>query len=167
MVDEWPSTLPPRPLMLHLIDLFFTCYPNSLRVIHRPTFLVQLLEHPSSPRFPFVPLLHAICAAAAKHSHLVAVAPVPDLHNHPAEDAFQEKTRMQQGRGLMFDEQHYMLTKYGCMAAAREGRDLMGVIQGTRHGMVGAKYTLIIIECIASIITGWWAFAYVPSTQGY
>lgn len=141
-VDEWPPALPPKPLMLHLVDLFFTCYPNSRRIIHRPTFLLQLLEHPSSPRFPFVPLLHAICAAAARHSHLVAVAP-PDLRNHPSEDAFPEISRMQQGREMMFDEKHYFLAKYETMAAAKDGKDLIGVIQGAVPVMTIARIWIL------------------------
>ncbi|CAE6422097.1 unnamed protein product, partial [Rhizoctonia solani] len=140
MADDWPLELPPKPLMLHLIDLFFTCYPNSRRIIHRPTFLLQLLEHPSSPRFPFVPLLHSICAAAAAHSPYVTVAPLPDLRRYPSEDIFQDKTRLDQGRGLMFDEQHFLLCKYQCMTAAREGMNLLGVIQ-------------------ACVVNSWWAFS--------
>ncbi|EUC67625.1 fungal specific transcription factor domain protein [Rhizoctonia solani AG-3 Rhs1AP] len=140
MADDWPLELPPKPLMLHLIDLFFTCYPNSRRIIHRPTFLLQLLEHPSSPRFPFIPLLHSICAAAAAHSPHVTVAPLPDLRKYPSEDIFQDKTRVDQGRALMFDEQHFLLSKYQCMTAAREGVNLLGVIQ-------------------ACVINAWWAFS--------
>ncbi|KAG8748324.1 hypothetical protein FRC12_013861, partial [Ceratobasidium sp. 428] len=29
--DEWPATLPAKPLFLHLVDLFFTCWPNARR----------------------------------------------------------------------------------------------------------------------------------------
>ncbi|CAE6487822.1 unnamed protein product [Rhizoctonia solani] len=140
MAEDWPLELPPKPLMLHLIDLFFACYPNSRRIIHRPTFLLQLLEHPSSPRFPFMPLLHSICAAAAIHSPHVTVAPLPDLSKYPSEDIFQEKTRVDQGRQLMFDEQHFLLCKYQCMTAAREGVNLLGVIQ-------------------ACVVNSWWAFS--------
>ncbi|KAH7338148.1 hypothetical protein B0J17DRAFT_660986 [Rhizoctonia solani] len=140
MAEDWPLELPPKPLMLHLIDLFFAYYPNSRRIIHRPTFLLQLLEHPSSPRFPFIPLLHSICAAAAVHSPHVTVAPLPDLSKYPSEDIFQEKTRVDQGRQLMFDEQHFLLCKYQCMTAAREGVNLLGVIQ-------------------ACVVNSWWAFS--------
>ncbi|CAE6528290.1 unnamed protein product [Rhizoctonia solani] len=140
MADDWPLELPPKPLMLHLVELFFTCYPNSRRIIHRPTFLLQLLEHPSSPRFPFIPLLHSICAAAAVHSPHVTVAPLPDLRKYPSEDIFQDKTRVDQGRALMFDEQHFLLCKYQCMTAAREGVNLLGVIQ-------------------ACVVNSWWAFS--------
>ncbi|KAG9120372.1 hypothetical protein FRC07_004166 [Ceratobasidium sp. 392] len=127
--DEWPAVLPPKPLFLHLVDLFFTCWPNARRVIHRPTFLTRLLEPPSSPRFPFIGLLHAICAAAALHSPYVSVAPMPDLRVRPSEDIFQEKTRLVDGRALAFDEEHYLLSKGQCLAAARIGLNLMEVSQ--------------------------------------
>ncbi|CEL53593.1 hypothetical protein RSOLAG1IB_06448 [Rhizoctonia solani AG-1 IB] len=140
IAEDWPLELPPKPLMLHLIDSFFTCYPNSRRIIHRPTFLLQLLEHPSSPRFPFIPLLHSICAAAALHSPYVTAAPLPDLSKYPVVDVFQDKTRVDQGRELMFDEQHFILSKYQCMSAAREGVNFFGVIQ-------------------ACVINSWWAFS--------
>jgi hypothetical protein len=130
VVDDWPATLPPKPLLFHLIDLFFTCWPNSHRLIHRPSFLIQLLESPSSPRFPYTGLLHAMCAAAAVHSPYVTVAPLPNLRTRPSEDIFQEKTRLLDGRMLSFDEEHFLLSKYQCMASAREGDNFFGVIQG-------------------------------------
>lgn len=128
--NEWPLSLPPRSLMLRLIDTFFICYPHSRRVIHRPTFTLQLLEHPSSPNFPFFPLLHAICATAALYSPFVEVAPLPDLKKYPVEDVFQERTRAQEGRQLTFDEQHYMLARYGCTSAIRDGAHFTEVVQG-------------------------------------
>lgn len=128
--DEWPPELPPKPLTFHLIGLFFTCYPNAQRVVHRPTLMLQLLEHSSSPRFPFLPLLHAICAAASMHSPLVSIAPGPGSHQHPMEDTFPEKLRMQQGRGHMFDETHSSLAEYGCYAVIRSGSNILEALQG-------------------------------------
>ncbi|GAB1522745.1 hypothetical protein RhiTH_005868 [Rhizoctonia solani] len=77
---------------------------------------------------------------AAVHSPHVTVAPLPDLSKYPVDDPFQDKTRVDQGRDLMFDEQHFILSKYQCMDAAREGVNLLGVIQ-------------------ACIINSWWAFS--------
>ncbi|KAG8741439.1 hypothetical protein FRC10_002886 [Ceratobasidium sp. 414] len=128
--DGWPADLPAKPLFLHLVDLFFTCWPNSRRVIHRPTFLTQLLEPPSSPRFPFIGLLHAICAAAALHSPYVSVAPMPDLRVRPTDDAFQERTRLIDGRKLAFDEENFLAAKRELMEAAISGKNLMEVVQG-------------------------------------
>ncbi|KAG8712003.1 hypothetical protein FRC08_015156 [Ceratobasidium sp. 394] len=138
--DDWPAALPAKPLFLHLVDLFFTCWPNSRRVIHRPTFLTQILEPPSSPRFPFIGLLHAICAAAALHSPYVSVAPMPDLRVRPSEDIFQEKTRLVDGRELAFDEENFLAAKREIIAAARLGNSLLEVVQGC-------------------VINAWWSFS--------
>ncbi|ELU42370.1 fungal specific transcription factor domain-containing protein [Rhizoctonia solani AG-1 IA] len=96
-IDEWPLELPPKPLLLHLVDIFFTCYPNARRAIHRPTLMVQLLANPASPFFPFIPLLHAICTAAAIYSPLVETTPPPNLH---ADDIFLGQTLVDRGRNL-------------------------------------------------------------------
>ncbi|KAF8603670.1 hypothetical protein BDV93DRAFT_157295 [Ceratobasidium sp. AG-I] len=138
--DNWPLDLPPKPLLFHLVELFFTCCPNSRRVLHRPTFMTQLFEPPSSPRFPFAPILHSICAVAAVYSPLVTVVPIPDLHIAPALDLFLEKTRPKKGQSLMFDEEHFVISKYQCFAAARDGINLFGVVQ-------------------ACIINSWWALS--------
>ncbi|KAF8686261.1 Fungal specific transcription factor domain [Rhizoctonia solani] len=136
-IDEWPLELPPKPLLLHLVDIFFTCYPNARRAIHRPTLMVQLLANPASPFFPFIPLLHAICTAAAIYSPLVETTPPPNLH---ADDIFLGQTLVDRGRNLSFEEQHIILCQYQCRVAAREGRNLLGVIQ-------------------SSVIGAWWAFS--------
>lgn len=124
--NDWPPSLPPRPLLFHLVDLFFTCCPNSRRVLHRPTFLSQLLEPTTSPHFPFVGILHAICAVAAVHSPLVTV--VPALPKHSPEEL--KRTQYQEGRRLMFDEEQYAISTNISLESAREGVDLLGVIQG-------------------------------------
>ncbi|KAG9076099.1 hypothetical protein FRC06_009703, partial [Ceratobasidium sp. 370] len=157
--DDWPAALPAKPLFLHLVDLFFTCWPNSRRVIHRPTFLAQLLEPPSSPRFPFIGLLHAICAAAALHSPYVSVAPMPDLRVRPSEDIFQEKTRLVDGRKLAFDEENYLAAKSEIMAAARVGKSLLEGVQGKPILMIpsgGVDHQIYLIGCI---INAWWSFS--------
>ncbi|KAF8603668.1 hypothetical protein BDV93DRAFT_508306 [Ceratobasidium sp. AG-I] len=125
--NGWPPSLPPRPLLFHLVDLFFTCYPNSRRVLHRPTFLSQLLEPPTSPHFPFIAILHAICAVAAAHSPLVTVAPALPK---PSPEIEVKRTQYQEGRQLMFDEEQYVISRKKSIESAREGDDLVGVIQG-------------------------------------
>ncbi|QRV78602.1 Fungal specific transcription factor domain [Ceratobasidium sp. AG-Ba] len=128
--DEWPANLPSRQLVNHLVDLFFNCYPNSRRVVHRPTFLSSLLESPSSPRFPYIGLLHAICAAGAVYSSLVTAAPQPVLSNRPAEELFSRKTHTLDGRVLAFDEEQFLLAKYLNMDFANKGEHLLEVVQG-------------------------------------
>ncbi|KAG8694242.1 hypothetical protein FRC08_008608, partial [Ceratobasidium sp. 394] len=140
ITDDWPATLPPKQLVLHLVDLFFNCCPNSRRILHRPTFLMQLLEPPSSPRFPFVGLLHSICAAAALHSPFVAVATPPPSARWPTDPIFEEKTHILGNRTLGFDEESFLLAKYECMDFAKKGEYLLEITQ-------------------ACIISCWWAFS--------
>ncbi|KAF8603669.1 hypothetical protein BDV93DRAFT_544582 [Ceratobasidium sp. AG-I] len=142
LASDWPPSLPPKPLVFHLVDLFFTCCPNSRRIIHRPTFLTQLLDPPSSPHFPFVPLLHAICAVAAAYSPLVTVAQASSLSSKylTTEPVFNDKTRYREGRQLMFDEENYVISRSQSIASAKAGENLVGATQ-------------------ASIIGSWWAFS--------
>ncbi|KAG8742738.1 hypothetical protein FRC12_015277 [Ceratobasidium sp. 428] len=130
VTDEWPTSLPPKQLVLHLVDLFFNCWSNSRRVLHRPTFLLALLESPSSPRFPYVGLLHAICAAGAIYSPFVTVAPLPPITNRPVDEIFMMKTQLLNDRVLAFDEENFLLAKYQCMDSANMGEHLLEVVQG-------------------------------------
>ncbi|KAG9098507.1 hypothetical protein FRC07_010639, partial [Ceratobasidium sp. 392] len=138
VTDEWPASLPPKQLVLHLVDLFFTCWPNARRILHRPTFMPSLLESPSSPRFPYVGLLHAICATGAIHSPFVTVTPLPTITNRPIDETFLLKTHLVPGRMLAFDEEHFLMSKYRCMNYA----DM-------------EKYPLEVLQ--ACIINSWWA----------
>lgn len=97
MWSDWPARLPPPDLMHHLIDVFFTCYPQAHYLLHRPTFMASLAYSPKSPAFPHVTLLHAICAYASIFSYRVETPPTslvggvfPDGKNRP-DDSFAEK----------------------------------------------------------------------------
>ncbi|KAG9013639.1 hypothetical protein FRB94_001744 [Tulasnella sp. JGI-2019a] len=67
----WPTRFPQPELLHHLVDTFFACVPHAKRVLHQPTFMNQLLEHPSSLDFPAHVVVHAICAIASLHSPVV------------------------------------------------------------------------------------------------
>ncbi|KAG8851249.1 hypothetical protein FRB96_009452 [Tulasnella sp. 330] len=69
--SSWPARFPPPELLYHLVDTFFACVPHAKRVLHRPTFMNQLLEHPNSLNFPAHVVLHAICAIASLYSPIV------------------------------------------------------------------------------------------------
>jgi hypothetical protein len=64
LFPKYPSRLPPPDLLFSLIDVFFSCYLDAHRVIHRPTFQASLYLPPYSVGFPQISLLHAICAIA-------------------------------------------------------------------------------------------------------
>ncbi|KAG8689548.1 hypothetical protein FRC09_012384, partial [Ceratobasidium sp. 395] len=141
VTDEWPTSLPPKQLVLHLLDLFFTCWSNSRRVIHRPTFMMSLLESPSSLRFPHIGLLHAMCAAGAIYSPFVTVTPLPTETNRHVDEVFLLRTRAQvTGRTLAFDEEQFLKSKKRCIDPA-DTRD----------------YPLETLQ--ACIINTWWALS--------
>ncbi|KAG8886060.1 hypothetical protein FRB97_007936 [Tulasnella sp. 331] len=68
---SWPEKIPPPELLHHLVETFFACVPHAHRVIHRPTFMNSLLEHPSSFNFPHPVVLHAICAISSLYTPVV------------------------------------------------------------------------------------------------
>lgn len=50
--SAWPSSLPPPVIVYHLVETFFTSVPLASRLIHKPTFMVNLRQVPTSPDFP-------------------------------------------------------------------------------------------------------------------
>lgn len=67
-INNWPLDLPPPEILLHLIDTLFLCNPLFTRLVHRPSFMPNLLLNPNDPRFPSVAFLHAICALGSLYS---------------------------------------------------------------------------------------------------
>jgi hypothetical protein len=63
-LPSYPSRLPPPDILFSLIDIFFDCYLDAHRVIHRPTLQASLYLPPQSEGYPHAALLHAICAVA-------------------------------------------------------------------------------------------------------
>ncbi|KAG8962912.1 hypothetical protein FRC03_003641 [Tulasnella sp. 419] len=72
---SWPDNLPSPELLNHLIDTFFNCVPHATRVLHRPTFMSAMINHPSSPNFPHTAVLHAICAVASLYTPMITDQP--------------------------------------------------------------------------------------------
>ncbi|KAL0951061.1 hypothetical protein HGRIS_007800 [Hohenbuehelia grisea] len=77
--QHWPSRLPDPFLLNHLIELFFTFHPHSNRILHSPSFFTSLSLPPNHPKFPSVPLLHAICAIGSLYTAIVTSPPLPNL----------------------------------------------------------------------------------------
>ncbi|KAG8905657.1 hypothetical protein FRB99_008498, partial [Tulasnella sp. 403] len=75
----WPINVPPPDLLYHLVDTFFACAPLAHWVLHRPTFMLHLLQGPSSPNFPHIALLHAICAMGSLYTPVIEDKP-PNLN---------------------------------------------------------------------------------------
>lgn len=66
------------------VDVFFAKQPHASFLLHRSTFLANLAQPPSHPRFPTTALLHAICAVGSQYvddwsAHLV-FAEIPSFN---------------------------------------------------------------------------------------
>ncbi|KIO22764.1 hypothetical protein M407DRAFT_27718 [Tulasnella calospora MUT 4182] len=69
--DIWPLNIPPPETLYHLVETFFSSIPLATRLIHKPTFMARLRQVPTSPEFPHVSLLHAICGIASLYSPVI------------------------------------------------------------------------------------------------
>lgn len=63
--SNWPKGLPAPYLLEHLIETFFNQVPFVPRILQRGLFMARARLPPTSPDFPHIALLHAVCAAAA------------------------------------------------------------------------------------------------------
>ncbi|KAG8940390.1 hypothetical protein FRC04_005274 [Tulasnella sp. 424] len=77
--QTWPLNIPPPDLLHHLVETFFASVPFAARLIHRPTFMTNLQQIPTSPDFPHVSLLHAICAIASLYSPVIRDPPAKNF----------------------------------------------------------------------------------------
>lgn len=129
--SDWPTRLPRPDLLLHLVDVFFNCYPHAHYLLHRPTFRLSLNYSPKSPRFPHKSLLHAICAYAGVFSYLVEPPPTPNLDKVEGDFIFGD--RRQAGhirRDDFFAERHVKWAKEALDEAISMGFNLFECIQG-------------------------------------
>ncbi|KAG9008534.1 hypothetical protein FRB90_008808, partial [Tulasnella sp. 427] len=76
---NWPLNIPPPDILHHLVETFFSSVPLASRLIHRPSFMANLQQIPTSPDFPHVALLHAICGIASLFSPIIRDAPTADV----------------------------------------------------------------------------------------
>jgi len=93
-----PSSLPGPELLRHLyvelcvtvlghqcpfyrVDVFFKFHPHAGRLFHATSFINSLSLPPTHPRFPSIPVLHAICAIGSFYTAAVTSPPLPDF-NH-------------------------------------------------------------------------------------
>jgi hypothetical protein len=105
---SWPLRLPPPDIMQKLVHTFFSCIPIATRIFHRPSFLSSLMQNPSSPQFPSLAVLHAICAAASVYSSMVLQ---PPAEYWTLADVFYDGARRKSERGESFGEAHTRYAK--------------------------------------------------------
>ena len=95
MWPNWPTSLPNPELMRHWyafffffgrpfvltltrVDVFFTFHPHAGRLFHTPSFMNSLSLPPTHPKFPSLPVLHAICAIGSLYTAAVTSPPLPN-----------------------------------------------------------------------------------------
>ncbi|KAJ3547585.1 hypothetical protein NMY22_g1586 [Coprinellus aureogranulatus] len=80
---SWPAQLPSPDLLKHLIEVFFIFHPHASRLFHVPSFMSSISLPPTHPRFPAIPILHAICAVGSLYTAAVTSPPLPDFDEVP------------------------------------------------------------------------------------
>ncbi|WVQ77010.1 hypothetical protein IAR50_006689 [Cryptococcus sp. DSM 104548] len=148
--NDWPRDLPAPFLLEHLVETFFSCVPQTPRMLHRPSLLARIKLPPSSPDFPFPGLLHAICASASVHT-----AWVNNLAPHQVEDAVQ--------RIMNSDQDLTKIEDFGVAQAERSNRCIDMVASACAMGggdlMFQLTQTCIILSevymCKGFPLKGW------------
>lgn len=102
--SQWPADLPAPDLLQHLfvvlltlssafakttrtetrVDVFFAFNPHSHRLFHAPSFMASLALPPYHSDFPYVGILHAICAVGSFYTAAVPPPPLPNFQEAPA-----------------------------------------------------------------------------------
>ncbi|KAF8640545.1 hypothetical protein AX17_000207 [Amanita inopinata Kibby_2008] len=127
--SSWPQRLPERPLLLHLVDVFFKFHPHAHRLFHRPNFLTTLSLPPNHPRFPSPAVLHAICATGSLYTAAVTSPPRPTFDEFAPDEIFLERQRLKEQRPDSFAEQQAKYAKEVAEHLNTLGKDLFQVFQ--------------------------------------
>ncbi|KAJ3879074.1 hypothetical protein F5051DRAFT_404027 [Lentinula edodes] len=128
---HWPTDLPGPDLLRHLVDVFFTFHPHASQLFHTSTFMTSLSLPPDHPKFPAVPVLHAICAVGSLYTSAVTSAPPVNFDKVPADEIFTERYRIKENRPDSFAEQQATLAKEALQRMEIMGLELIQVLQST------------------------------------
>ncbi|KAH9486839.1 hypothetical protein JR316_0000904 [Psilocybe cubensis] len=129
MWPNWPPSLPEPELLRHLIDVFFVFHPHAGRMFHPPTFMHSISLPPNHPKFPSLPVLHAICAIGSLYTAAVTSPPLPNFDEISPDEIFLEKLRVKDPRPDSFAEKHARLAKESAERLNTLGQDLFQVLQ--------------------------------------
>ncbi|KAF9473114.1 hypothetical protein BDN70DRAFT_886156 [Pholiota conissans] len=129
MWPNWPPSLPSPELLRHLVDVFFVFHPHANRLFHFPSFMNSLVLPPSHPKFPSLPVLHAICAIGSLYTAAVTSPPLPNFDEVSPDEIFLERYRVKEQRPDSFAEQHAKLAKETAERLNTLGEDLFQVLQ--------------------------------------
>ncbi|KAF8807498.1 hypothetical protein BYT27DRAFT_7189569 [Phlegmacium glaucopus] len=124
-----PPSLPGPELLRHLVDVFFKFHPHAGRLFHATSFINSLSLPPTHPRFPSIPVLHAICAIGSFYTAAVTSPPLPDFNQVSPEEIFTERSRYHEQRTDSFAEQQAKLARESAERLNSIGKDLFQVCQ--------------------------------------
>ncbi|KAJ3750260.1 hypothetical protein DFH05DRAFT_1466621 [Lentinula detonsa] len=128
---HWPTDLPGPDLLRHLVDVFFTFHPHASQLFHAPSFMTSLSLPPDHPKFPAVPVLHAMCAVGSLYTSAVTSAPPVNFDKIPADEIFTQRYRIKENRPDSFAEQQAILAKETLQRMEIMGTELIQVLQST------------------------------------
>ena len=171
-VVHYHSQSPAPQCTIYRVDVFFKFHPHAGRLFHATSFMSSLLLPPTHPRFPSIPVLHAICAIGSFYTAAVTSPPLPDFSQVSSgmyssqitfscelftvlDEIFLERTRVKEQRTDSFAEQQAKLARESSERLNSLGKDLFQVFQG----ISGATYLFVwLVYCfffVANIILTW------------
>ncbi|KAF9069143.1 Prephenate dehydratase-domain-containing protein [Rhodocollybia butyracea] len=128
---HWPVDLPGPDLLRHLVEAFFTFNPHASQLFHAPTFMTSLNLPSNHPKFPAVPVLHAICAIASSYTTAVTSPPPADFEKIATDEMFTARYRIEENRPDSFSEQQATLAKEAIQRMEVLGLELVQVLQSS------------------------------------
>lgn len=127
---NYPPGLPNPDLLRHLVEVFFVFHPHANRVLHYPSFMASLTLSPSHPKFPAIPILHAICAIGSLYTAAVTSPPLPNFSEVALDEIFHARHRIREGRPDSFAEQQAKYARDTADQCESVGDRLFEIIQG-------------------------------------
>ncbi|KAJ7925882.1 hypothetical protein B0H13DRAFT_1973748 [Mycena leptocephala] len=126
---NYPPGLPNPDLLRHLVEVFFVFHPHANRVLHYPSFMASLTLSPSHPKFPAIPILHAICAIGSLYTAAVTSPPLPNFSEVALDEIFHARHRIREGRPDSFAEQQAKYARDTADQCESVGDRLFEIIQ--------------------------------------
>ncbi|CCL99564.1 uncharacterized protein FIBRA_01582 [Fibroporia radiculosa] len=128
--NAWPRNLPQFPLLRHLVDTFFVCYPHAVKLFHHSTFMASLTLPPTHPKFPAASVLHAICAVGSMYTSVLPRPTNPQSAAFsPSDEIFPDKYKLAEGIPDSFSEIQAKHAKAASESAIDVGRELFQNVQ--------------------------------------
>lgn len=153
---------------IYRVDVFFKFHPHANRLFHAPSFMNCLSLPPTNPKFPSIPILHAICAVGSFYTAAVTSPPLPDFnqvpsgtHSNPISfsrlftvsgEIFLERIRLKEQRTDSFAEQQAKLARESAERLILHGKDLFHAFQGIE--LLSILFGLLTV-LVANVILTW------------